>query len=114
MKAEKPDFIGRDAAAAVTARGARNLLVGFEITGAGVPAEGAAIVRDGRAIGRVTSCKWSPTLKKAIGMGWVPAEDAVEGQPLVVRLGVGKDGSTTAGRVRTKPFYDPEGARLRM
>jgi sarcosine oxidase subunit alpha len=114
VKADKPDFIGRDATAAVASRGVRNLLVGFEVAGDGIPAEGSAIVRGGRAIGRVTSCKWSPTLKKAIGMGWVPAQDAVEGHELVIRLGVGKDGKTTAGKVRTKPFYDPEGARLRM
>lgn len=114
VKADKPDFIGRDATAIVAARGMLNALVGFEVTGEGVPAEGSAIVRDGHAVGRVTSCKWSPTLKKAIGMGWVPAQDAVEDHGIAIRLGVGTHGKTTSGKVRTKPFYDPEGARLRM
>ena len=113
VKADKPDFIGRDAAAVVRARGRRNALAGFEVTGEGVPAEGAAIVRDGQAIGRVTSCKWSPTLKRAIGMGWIPAQDVVQGQELTIRLGVGADGRTTIGKVQTQPFYDPEGLRLR-
>lgn len=114
VKADKPDFIGRDATAAFAARGARNSLVGFEVAGDGIPAEGSSIVRDGKAVGRVTSCKWSPTLKKSIGMGWVPSQVAVDGHELVIRLGVGRDGRTTTGNVRTKPFYDPEGARMRM
>ncbi len=114
VKADKPDFIGRDALAVVQSRGRKNSLAGFEVTGAGVPAEGAAIVRNGQSIGRVTSCKWSPTLNKAIGMCWVPAEDAVNGRELTIRLGVGTDGKTTTGKVQTRPFYDPEGARLRM
>ncbi len=114
VKADKPDFIGRDAIAAAAVRGPGDALVGFEVTGQGIPAEGAAIVHEGRVIGRVTSCKWSPTLGKAIGMGWVPAAQAAEDRQLVIRLGVGTSGLTTTGKVRTKPFYDPDGARLRM
>ncbi|MBI4220470.1 MAG: (2Fe-2S)-binding protein [Chloroflexi bacterium] len=113
VKSEKPDFIGRDALARVSANGRRNLLVGFEIVGDGIPAEGAAIVDGGRPIGRVTSCKWSPALRKAVGLAWVPASNAVPGAELVIRLGVGTDGKTTRGRVHPEPFYDAPGARLR-
>ena len=115
VKADKPDFIGRDASRAVEARGARQVLTGIEIVGRDLPAEGASIVRDGTTtpIGRITSAKWSPTLDKGIALGWVEAGDATEGNRVTVRLGVGTDGATTVGRVRTKPFYDPAGERLR-
>ncbi len=113
IKADRPDFIGRDAIAALAERGPRDVLTGFEMIGTAVPAEGAAVVRDGRPIGRVTSSKWSPTLSRAIGLAWLPAEDAVEDRPITIRLGTGRGGSTAPAVVRTKPFYDPAGERVR-
>jgi sarcosine oxidase subunit alpha len=113
VKAEKPDFIGRDSLARVAEDGRKSVLVGFEVPGGAVPAEGAAIVEDGRAVGRVTSCKWSPVLGRAVGLGWVPARHATDGTKLTIRLGVGTRGTATEGIVRVAPFYDPDGARLR-
>jgi sarcosine oxidase, subunit alpha len=113
VKGDRPDFIGRDAFAAVAARGPRDVLTGFEMVGTAVPAEGAAIVRDGRPIGRVTSSKWSPTLGRAIGLAWIPAEDAVEDRAITVRLGTGREGASAPAVVRTAPFYDPAGERVR-
>lgn len=113
IKADRPDFIGRDAIAAMAERGPRDVLTGFQMIGRAVPAEGAAVVRDGRPVGRVTSSKWSPTLAKAIGLAWLPAEDAVEGRQITVRLGTGREGSTAPAIVRTAPFYDPDGERVR-
>jgi sarcosine oxidase subunit alpha len=113
IKADRPDFIGRDAIAALAERGPRDVLTGFEMIGTAVPAEGAAVVRDGRPIGRVTSSKWSPTLGKAIGLAWLPAEDAVDDRAITVRLGTGREGSTAPAVVRTSPFYDPAGERVR-
>ncbi len=113
IKADRPDFIGRDVIAALDGRGLQDVLTGFEMIGTAVPAEGAAIVRDGRPVGRVTSSKWSPTLGKAIGLAWLPAEDVVENQPIVIRLGVGRTGATAPAVVRTAPFYDPAGERVR-
>lgn len=113
IKADRADFIGRDVIAALDGRGLRDVLTGFEMIGTAVPAEGAAIVRDGRPVGRVTSSKWSPTLGKAIGLAWLPAEDVVEDQPIVIRLGTGRDGASAPAVVRTAPFYDPAGERVR-
>ncbi len=113
IKADRPDFIGRDAIAALAERGPRDVLTGFEMIGTAVPAEGAAVVRDGRPIGRVTSSKWSPTLGRAIGLAWLPAEDAVEDRSITIRLGTGREGSTAPAVVRTSPFYDPAGERVR-
>ncbi len=113
IKGDRPDFIGRDAIAALGERGLRDVLIGFEMIGTAVPAEGAAVVRDGKPIGRVTSSKWSPTLGKAIGLAWLPAEDAVDDRAITVRLGTGREGSTAPAVVRSSPFYDPAGERVR-
>jgi sarcosine oxidase subunit alpha len=115
VKADKPDFIGRDASLAVEARGARMILTGIEIVGTDLPAEGSSILREGTtsAIGRITSAKWSPTLERGIALGWVDAADATDGNRVTIRMGVGKAGATTVGRIRTQPFYDPTGERLR-
>jgi sarcosine oxidase subunit alpha len=109
VKLEKPDFIGRAALERLSGSPLRQRLVGFEMLAPVVPREGDAVVAEGVPLGRVTSAKWSPTLGRAIGMAWVPAELAVEGGSLQVRC----DGRTEAGRVVVRPFYDPEGQRLR-
>jgi sarcosine oxidase subunit alpha len=113
VKADRPDFIGREALAALAGRGRQDVLAGFEMVGNTVPAEGAAIVRDGRAVGRVTSGKWSPTLGKVIGLAWLQVQDAVDDRTITVRLGTGRSGATAKAVVRTRPFYDPAGERVR-
>ncbi|MBI3455433.1 MAG: (2Fe-2S)-binding protein [Candidatus Rokubacteria bacterium] len=111
VKFDKADFVGRDALMGARARGRRQQLVGFELAGKGpLPEEGAAVVGDGQPIGRVTSAKWSPQLGRAIGMAWVPVDLARDGVTFEVRV----NGGTRRATAVTKPFYDPDGARLRM
>jgi len=57
----------------------------------------------------VSSAKWSPTLGAVIGLAWLPSERAREGQTFEVRV----SGGTATATVTTRPFYDPDGARLR-
>ncbi|MBI2878927.1 MAG: (2Fe-2S)-binding protein, partial [Candidatus Rokubacteria bacterium] len=109
VKLDKPDFIGRRSLEAARARGLRQRLVGFELLDGVVPGEGDTIVADGRPIGRVTSSKWSPTLGRGIGMAWIPPELAREGAEFEIR----SQGRLTRGRVVVRPFYDPDGARLK-
>jgi sarcosine oxidase subunit alpha len=116
IKADKPDFVGREAALAVLGAGTldgRPTLTGFQAEGRVVPAEGAAIVRDGRAIGRVTSARWSPTVGRTIGLAWLPTEASDDGAPITIRLGVGTAGETIEGSVHHGAFYDPDGERPR-
>ncbi len=111
VKLEKDDFVGKWSLAEVHERGPRERLVGFEMAnGIGaVPAEGGQIVVDGRPGGRVTSARWSPELRRVIGLAWVPPGLAAEGSELAIRM----DGGVEKARVRLRPFFDPDGSRLR-
>jgi glycine cleavage system aminomethyltransferase T len=111
VKFDKDDFVGKWSLEQVRDEGFREQLVGFEMADGigGVPAEGGQIVIAGRPGGRVTSARWSPELRRVIGMAWVPTELARDG----VELDVKTDGGVEKARVRLRPFFDPEGTRLR-
>ena len=108
-KLDKDDFVGKWALEHVQGRAFREQLVGFEMTDGVVPAEGGQIVLDGRSAGRVTSARLSPQLGRAIGMAWVRPELAREDAEIEIRV----NGGVASARVRLKPFFDPEGERLR-
>ena len=90
-------------------RGFREKLAGFEMANGRAPAEGGQIVLGGKAAGRVTSARLSPYLGHVIGMAWVEPELAREDSEIEIRV----DGSLERARVRLKPFFDPDGERLR-
>jgi sarcosine oxidase subunit alpha len=109
-KLDKDDFVGKWSLEQVQERGLQDLLVGFEMDDGKVPLEGAQVVLEGtRPIGRITSSRWSPELRKAIGMAWVPAELAEEGRSFLVTV----DGGFERATVRLRPFFDPDGEKLR-
>jgi glycine cleavage system aminomethyltransferase T len=109
-KLDKPDFIGRAALERMAAAGIRQSLVGFVMSEDVCPEDGAAVVLEGQPAGRVTSARHSPVNRKAVGLAWVPVEKAAEGSEISVRV----KGRLVTARVTAQPFYDPEGARLRM
>ena len=109
-KLDKDDFVGKWSLEHVQERGLQDLLVRFEMEDGTVPLEGAQVVLEGtRPIGRITSSRWSPELRKAIGMAWVPAAIAEEGKSFLVTV----DGGFERATVRLRPFFDPDGERLR-
>lgn len=109
-KLEKEDFIGRVALQRLAGERARQSLVGFVMTGNVWPEDGAAILASGELVGRVTSARYSPAKRSAVGLAWVPARLAQEGTEIDVRV----SGGLARARVTAQPFYDPEGVRLRM
>jgi sarcosine oxidase, subunit alpha len=110
VKFDKDDFVGKWALEHVRARGPREQLVGFEMEDGRVPPEGGQVViKERRPVGRITSARWSPELRKVIGMAWVPAELARDGAEFFVTI----DGGFDKAYVRLTPFFDPEGERLR-
>ena len=109
VRMDKDDFIGRGGLAAAMDRPARSLLVGFLMNDGTVPHDGDAVVSDMAPVGRVTSSRMSPTMGKGFGYCWVPADLAKQGTTIHIRT----DGVVSPAEVRTEPFYDPEGKRLR-
>ena len=82
--------------------GVKQKLVGFEMIDRGIPRHDYEIVdADGNKIGRVTSGTQSPSLQKAIGMGYVTTEFAKEGTEIYILI---RDNKIKA-KVAKPPFY---------
>lgn len=72
LKAANNDFVGKDKIVAGKEAGLTRKLVGFEMIDRGIPRHDYPIVNaEGRIIGKVTSGTQSPSLNKAIGLGYV-------------------------------------------
>ncbi len=102
VNVEKPNFIGRDALARTAVLPDRRRLVGLTMAGA-APTEGSPIWSDGDVIGHVTSSFTSPSVGRAVMLGWLkrtpfPERVEIDGRP---------------AHVAAPPFYDPEGLRAR-
>jgi len=109
VKLDKPDFVGRSALQRAQGRERGQQLVGFRLEGDRVPEEPSLVLVDGRLEGRVTSARYSPVAGATVGLAWVPAESAENGQQITIQL----DGQLVHAVVQREPFYDPEGARLK-
>ena len=86
VKLDKKDFVGKPALDAQKREGLTRKLVGFELMGAGIPRHGYSILKDGHPVGEVTSGTLGPSVKKAIGMGYVPLALATEGSTFQVEI----------------------------
>ncbi len=84
VKMDKDDFIGREALLKIKEAGLKRKLVGFEVTGRGIPRPHLDINAEGKVIGHVTSGTFSPSLKKGIGMGYVETAFSDIGKKLQV------------------------------
>lgn len=100
----KGDFSGRQALLACGEAGEERKLAGFELTVPGIARHGYPLIEAGRPVGAVTSGTLSPTLGKAIGMGFLPLDLARPGQ----EIAVGIRGRECAARVVSLPFYRRE------
>ncbi|RFZ82847.1 glycine cleavage system aminomethyltransferase GcvT [Mucilaginibacter terrenus] len=82
--------------------GVQQKLVGFEMIDRGIPRHDYPIVdAEGNTIGRVTSGTQSPSLQKAIGLGYVKNEFAKEGSEIFISI---RDTKVKA-KVVKPPFY---------
>ena len=67
--------------------GVSKKLIGFELTGRGIPRQGYDMVTaTGEIIGKVTSGTMSPSLNKAIGMGYVSSEFNKVGTEIFIQI----------------------------
>jgi aminomethyltransferase len=87
MKAENNNFTNKAHFVAQKAAGLQKKLVGFEMIDRGIPRHDYPIMdADGKVIGRVTSGTQSPTLQKAIGMGYVETDFAEPGKEVYIDI----------------------------
>jgi aminomethyltransferase len=77
--------------------------------GSDVPEYGAAVTKDGEAVGTLTSPCESPTLGQVIGMAVLETRFAKKGEKVDVAVGNG----TAPATVSDFPIYDPEKTRPR-
>lgn len=101
VKLDKGEFIGRQALARQKAEGARRRLVGFEMIGRGIARSHYPIVKDGKAVGEVTSGGPAPWLGKNIGLGYVTVEHAAVGNEFEVVI----RNTPVPAKVVPTPFY---------
>ena len=81
------DFINSEALKDQKERTPERKLVGFELDDRGIPRQGYDIVDgNGNKIGEVTSGTMSPSLKKGLGMGYVPAVMADPGSKINIQI----------------------------
>ncbi len=102
VKLDKPEFIGKSVLEAQKKDGLKRKLVGFELTEAGVPRHGYAVLNnEGQRVGEVTSGTMGPSVKKAVGIAYVPVELSAEGSEFKVDI----RGRPVAARVVKTPFW---------
>lgn len=95
------DFVGRPVIEKHKTEGVSRKLVGFEMIDRGIPRQGYAIFdAAGNQIGEVTSGTQSPSLQKAIGLGYVSVESAAPGTEIFIEI---RDKKLKAVTVKT-PF----------
>lgn len=95
------DFIGRDALKRQKEAGLAKKLVGFEMVDRGIARHGYKIVEGEKEIGTVTSGSMTPTLNKAVGMGFAPMNYQEPGTDIFIRIRE----NTVRARVVPLPFY---------
>jgi aminomethyltransferase len=81
------EFTNSAALKAQKEAGVKRKLVGFEMIEKGIPRHGYEIIdADGKNIGVVTSGTQSPSLQKAIGMGYVQTALSAEGSDIYIKI----------------------------
>jgi glycine cleavage system T protein len=97
-------YIGQEVVARVKYRGHVNrALSGLVLEGDRVPTPGAAVVADGKEVGRITSAVHSPALGKPIALGYIRREHFTPGSTVDVQDG----DALIPARVAELPFVRP-------
>ena len=114
---KKPFFVGGRTISELERKPASRSLVGFVINNskAPIPKESHLVLDGAQMTGRVTSCNYSPTLGKPIGLAYVQPQttenSAADSRQIVIK----SDGGilVTADLVPL-PFYDPDTLRQEL
>jgi len=111
------DFLGRAAVEQARARGPRRRLVSLVLDDPDATMWGGELVlRDGAALGQVTSAAWGETLGASVGLGYLRHPDGAAVTADFARAGsyqVDVGGLRCPATVHLRPPYDPAGERLK-
>jgi dimethylglycine dehydrogenase len=106
----KSHFTGREAALAERAVGAKRRFVIMEVEALDADVIGyESIMKDGTAVGYVTSGAFGHCVGRSLAAGYLPAALARDG----ARFEIDILGEMRPATVRLEPLYDPQGLRLR-
>ena len=101
VKLDKGDFIGRDALLKQKTNGVRRKLAGFEMLGRDIARDHYPVRIDGKEVSQVTSGSPSITLKRNIGLAYLPVEHSAPGSKIEVLV----RGRACEAAVAPTPFY---------
>lgn len=105
------DFLGKAAALAEHEAGPSRRLVTMTVETDDIDVSGdEAILKDGRAIGYVSSGGYGHAVEKSIAMGYLPLAEAQGGTKVSIEI----SGRLFDATVLDAPLYDPEGKRMRQ
>jgi 4-methylaminobutanoate oxidase (formaldehyde-forming) len=110
LKSQIP-FLGRDAVEKARADGPSRRLVSFVLDDPEPMLWGAELVlRDGVAVGRLTSAAWGETVGAGVGLGYIRGpRDRLSNGRYEINIG----GELCPATVHIRPPYDPTNARIR-
>ncbi|MGQ0676165.1 MAG: GcvT family protein [Rhodospirillales bacterium] len=107
---DKPEFVGKAAAAQEWGKPPERKLVTMMVDANDADVVGyEAILRDGKAVGQVTSGGYAHWAQKSVALGYVKPEYARDGQQLKIDI----LGEERAAVVQTTPLFDANGGRQR-
>ena len=108
----KPFFVGRRSVDILDAQPLKRKLVGFSLPkGSAQPLEGHLVLNGADISGNVTSCEYSTSLGKIIGLAYASIDQSTPGQRLPIRV---EGGVTVHADVVSLPFFDPENQRQEL
>ncbi|MCB1366772.1 MAG: FAD-dependent oxidoreductase [Rhodobacteraceae bacterium] len=106
---KEADWIGKAPALAEKATGAARRLCAFKVDAADADVVAyEPIWLEGKVVGFCTSGGYSHYAEKSIGLGFVPADRAVEGLEVEIEI----LGQMRKARLITTPLFDPERSRM--
>jgi dimethylglycine dehydrogenase len=106
----KKDFVGKEATLAAREAGPKRRLVTMAIEAEGIDVTNdEAVLKDGAAVGYVSSGGYGHRTGQSLAMGYVSAEHAVPGSELEVEI----LGEMYKARILDGPSYDANGANMR-
>ncbi|MPM94950.1 Aminomethyltransferase [bioreactor metagenome] len=105
VAANKGEFNGSNVLLQQKTTGAAHKVIGFVMTGRGIPRADYPVLCEGRKIGKVTTGSYAPSLGKNLGLALVETEFSKVGQHFDIEI----RGKNISAEVIAKPFYKREG-----